>query len=106
MSTAANSGKIALFGTFGTGNLGNECTLQAMLFNIRRRVPNAQVSCICRNPEETAATYGIRALAIRAMSLRRTSNRAWRSLREIFLGIPVDLYKWFSEIKELNARHI
>ena len=47
MGTAANRKKIALFGTFGTGNLGNECTLQAMLLNIRRRVPNAEVSCIC-----------------------------------------------------------
>ncbi len=106
MSTAANSGKIALFGTFGTGNLGNECTLQAMLFNIRRRIPNAQVSCICRNPEETAATHGIRALAIRAMSLRGTNNRAWRSLRKIFLGIPVELYRWFSAIKGLKGSHM
>jgi len=101
MSGAANGRKIALFGTFGTGNLGNECTLQAMLFNIRRRVQNAQVSCICSNPEETASTHGIRALAIREVPLRETNNRAWRLLRKISLGIPVDLYRWFSVIKRL-----
>jgi polysaccharide pyruvyl transferase WcaK-like protein len=101
MSHAADQRKIALFGTFGTGNLGNECTLQAMLFNIRRRLPNAQVSCVCSNPEETASTYGIRALAIREMPLRGTNNRAWRLLRKVFLGIPVDLYRWFSVIKGL-----
>jgi polysaccharide pyruvyl transferase WcaK-like protein len=101
MSTVAKRRKIALFGTFGTGNLGNECTLQAMLFNIRRRVPNAQVSCICAGPEETALTYGIRALAIREMPLRTTNNRAWRLLRKISVGIPVDLYRWFIVIKGL-----
>jgi polysaccharide pyruvyl transferase WcaK-like protein len=101
MSTVANRRKIALFGTFGTGNLGNECTLQAMLLNIRRRVPNAQVSCICAGPEETALTYGIRALAIREMPLRGTNNRAWRLLRKISVGIPVELYRWFKVIKGL-----
>jgi polysaccharide pyruvyl transferase WcaK-like protein len=101
MSTASNRRKIALFGTFGTGNLGNECTLKAMLLNIRRRVPNAEVTCVCSGPEETASTYGIRALAIREMPLRGTNNRAWRLLRKISLGIPVDLCRWFSVIKGL-----
>jgi polysaccharide pyruvyl transferase WcaK-like protein len=103
---AANRRKIALFGTFGTGNLGNECTLQAMLLNIRRRVPNAQVSCICSGPEETASTYGIRALAIREMPLRGTNNRGWRLLRKICVGIPVDLYRWFTVIKRLMGSHM
>jgi polysaccharide pyruvyl transferase WcaK-like protein len=106
MSTPANPRKIALFGTFGTGNLGNECTLQAMLFNIRRRVPNAQVSCICRNPNETALTYGIRALAIREMPLRETDNRAWRLVRKISVGVLVDLYRWLSVIKGLMGNHM
>ena len=101
MSTSAKPKKIALFGNFGTGNLGNECTLQAMLLNIRRRVPNAEVTCICMGAEETASTYGIRALAIREMPLPGTNNRAWRWLRKISIGIPVDLYRWFSVIKGL-----
>jgi len=106
MSTAANRIKIALFGTFGTGNLGNECTLQAMLLNIRRRVPNAEVTCFCAGPEATASTYGIRALAIREMPLRATNNRAWRLLRKIFVGIPVELFRWFSVIKGLMGTHM
>jgi polysaccharide pyruvyl transferase WcaK-like protein len=106
MTTAAKRRKIALFGTFGTGNLGNECTLQAMLLNIRRHVPNAQVSCVCAGPEETASTYGIRALAIREMPLRGTNNRAWRLLRKISFGIPVELYRWLNVIKELMGTHM
>ncbi len=106
MSTAANRSRIALFGTFGTGNLGNECTLQAMLLNIRRHVPDAQVTCICASPEETASTYDIRALAIREMPLRGTNNRAWRLLRKMSVGIPLELYRWFSVIKGLKGTHM
>jgi len=106
MSTVANRRKIALFGTFGTGNLGNECTLQAMLLNIRRRVPNAEVTCFCAGPEATASTYGIRALAIREMPLRATNNRAWRLLRKICVGIPVELFRWFSVIQRLMGTHM
>jgi polysaccharide pyruvyl transferase WcaK-like protein len=106
MSTPANQRKIALFGTFGTGNLGNECTLQAMLFNLRRHVPNAQVSCICPGAEETESTYGIRALAVREMPLRPTNNRVWRLLRKISVGVPVELYRWVSVVKGLMGTHM
>ena len=39
--------KIALFGIFGVQNLGNECVLQAMIHNIRERVPEAELYGIC-----------------------------------------------------------
>jgi|SRR5208337_4121443 len=58
--------RIALFGNFGTGNLGNEATLQAMLYNLRRYLPNAELSCICMRPENTASEHNISAVPIRA----------------------------------------
>jgi polysaccharide pyruvyl transferase WcaK-like protein len=58
--------RIALFGNFGTGNLGNEATLQAMVYNLRRRLPNVEITCICPGPENTASEYNISAVPIRA----------------------------------------
>jgi polysaccharide pyruvyl transferase WcaK-like protein len=58
--------KIALFGCFGMGNLGNEATLQAMVYNLRRRLPNVEISCICPAPENMAPEYNISAVPIRA----------------------------------------
>jgi polysaccharide pyruvyl transferase WcaK-like protein len=58
--------KVALFGNFGTGNLGNEATLQAMIFNLRGHLPSAEICCICPNPESTASQYSINAFPIRA----------------------------------------
>jgi len=57
--------RIALFGNFGAGNLGNEATLQAMIYNLRRYMPNAEISCICSGPETTASEYKISATPIR-----------------------------------------
>ena len=66
MRTDPTRRRIALFGSFGTGNLGNEATLQAMMCNLRRHLPNADISCICPEPENTASEYNISAVPIRA----------------------------------------
>jgi polysaccharide pyruvyl transferase WcaK-like protein len=66
MRPDGNGQRIVLFGNFGTGNLGNEATLQAMVYNVRKRLPNAEISCICPEPENTSATHNILGIPIRA----------------------------------------
>jgi polysaccharide pyruvyl transferase WcaK-like protein len=56
--------RIAFWGNFGTLNLGNECTLAAALYNLRKRLPHAQLISVCSAPEDTAARHGIRAIPI------------------------------------------
>jgi polysaccharide pyruvyl transferase WcaK-like protein len=58
--------RIALFGRFGTGNLGNEATLQAMVSNLRKYLPNAEINCICSGPEKTRSEYKISTAPISA----------------------------------------
>jgi len=57
--------KITLFGNFGSGNLGNDATLQAMVSNLRRYVPKAEIACVCTGPEHTVLTYNILAFPTR-----------------------------------------
>jgi polysaccharide pyruvyl transferase WcaK-like protein len=54
--------KIAFFGHFNSTNLGNEATLQAILYNLRRFQPDAEVTCVSTGPEATAATHRIKAI--------------------------------------------
>jgi polysaccharide pyruvyl transferase WcaK-like protein len=95
--------KIALFGAFGIGNLGNECTLQAMIFNIRKHLPDAEISCICYGPEEIASRYGVSGVPIREtpFKLQPLKNGASRLLRRIFVGIPTELYRCYKTVKTL-----
>jgi polysaccharide pyruvyl transferase WcaK-like protein len=97
---------VALFGMFGVGNLGNECTLQALLSNLRRFLPNAQVSCICGDPDATASSCSVPAYAIRGMSLPPLDNRVLRLLRRLFLGTFIELGRWVNAIRKLAGTHM
>src|SRR6266702_2100177 len=105
MSTDPKPRNIALFGAFGVGNLGNECTLEAMIYNLRKHLPDAKISCICSGPEEVASRYGIAAFPIREAPFRARSTKkslAIRFLRMIFLGIPAELYRWYKTARLLK----
>lgn len=101
MTTDPTRKTIALFGMFGVGNLGNECTLQAILAGLRRFLPNAHVRCICGDPNETALSCNVPAFAIRAILLWPLHNRILRLMRRLFLGPFIELGRWVTVIKKL-----
>lgn len=55
---------IALFGNFGSDNLGNEASLKAMLDFLRRERPEAQLTCICYGVEKARAEHGVATVPI------------------------------------------
>ena len=75
--------RIALWGNFGTLNLGNECTLAAMLHNLRRRLPKAELLCICSEPRDTELRHQIRAVPMRAEAAHQTTKPMLRPLRQL-----------------------
>ncbi len=106
MGSNSKRQKIALFGAFGVGNLGNECTLQAMVHNLRKHLPDAEIGCICSDPEEVESLYSIPAFPIRETlfkvpQVKRSAAR--RLLKKIFLGIPAELYRWYKTAKFLTG---
>ncbi|PSC03991.1 dTDP-4-dehydrorhamnose 3,5-epimerase [Alsobacter soli] len=56
--------RIALFGFFGIGNLGNEGSLEAVHAVLRTAAPTAEIVCICADPDVVRATHGIAAQPI------------------------------------------
>ncbi len=54
--------RIAVLGMYGQLNMGNECTLQALLVNMRRMCPEAEAFCICTGPRDVVARHGVAAL--------------------------------------------
>lgn len=55
---------VTFLGFFGRQNLGNECTLQAIISNTRRYVPGARCRCVCVVPEDTTTRHSIPAFPI------------------------------------------
>ena len=56
---------VALLEHFGTGNLGDDSTVEAVLQQIRRRWPEASIVGLSLNPEDTEKRHGIRSYPIR-----------------------------------------
>jgi polysaccharide pyruvyl transferase WcaK-like protein len=61
-----NETRIAFFGNFGTRNLGNECTLQAIIHNVAARLPQASMFVVCSDPGETERTHRLPSVPMRA----------------------------------------
>ncbi len=97
--------RVVFFGLFGQRNWGNECTLQATIKNVRQRLPDAELSCICSGPEDASARYGIPAFPIREAprNQRPRGGRAARLLRKIFVRIPAELLQWIRAFRILKG---
>jgi len=61
---AAPALHIVLYGHFGVGNLGNDTTLEAAIYNLRRYQPTVTITCVCRGPRVIAKRFGVATLPV------------------------------------------
>ncbi|MCE7985808.1 MAG: hypothetical protein DYG89_31915 [Caldilinea sp. CFX5] len=54
--------KIILYGNFGSGNTGNDASLEAALYHIKKYQPNANIICVCTGSGEVSKRFGIQTL--------------------------------------------
>ena len=52
--------RVGLYGYLGSGNLGNDASLEAVLTWLRSTYPDLELRCITIAPDEVQARYGIR----------------------------------------------
>ena len=100
--------KVCFYGVFGVQNLGNECTLQAILHNLRERLPNADVHAVCYRPEDTILRHNIPAVAICSESRTggpgtQRSGRLRRLMRILFQRIPGEIAHWWRAVQGLRG---
>jgi polysaccharide pyruvyl transferase WcaK-like protein len=96
--------KIAFFGHFDSSNFGNESTLQAILYHLRRFHPDAEILCISTGPEATMATHQIDAIPIAETFMESWTPRhpLLKVLRKICIGLPSEAYRWISGLFRLR----
>lgn len=56
--------RIALYGLFGIGNIGNEASLDSVIEFLRARAPQAQLTVVCTEPAAVTARTGLPAVAM------------------------------------------
>ncbi|MFH8220645.1 polysaccharide pyruvyl transferase family protein [Streptomyces sp. NPDC018057] len=76
-SAARRPPRIGVFGLLGSGNLGNDGSLQAVLGHLAARYPDAAVDALCGGPEAVTARFGIPATRLHwYRGEYRTASRA------------------------------
>jgi len=97
--------RIYFFGHFGSPNFGNEITLKTVLYHVRRRLPEAEVACICTGPEALAITQKIETVAISRTLVKpgKLRTRLARWLRKAFIGVPSEPWRWLDAFKTLKG---
>lgn len=58
--------EVALLNHIGSGNLGDDATLQAVMSNIKRRWPDAKITALTMNPEDTRKRHRVCSYPIRS----------------------------------------
>ena len=102
--------KIGFYGNFGAGNLGNECTLQAVIEQTLRRWPDAQLLCFCTNPRDVQTRHNIAAFPSEAVDKtaagrygsRGPRGRLARIFRIAFHRIPLELFHWVKTLRAVS----
>src|SRR2546426_6035113 len=102
--------KVSFYGNFGSGNLGNEATLQAVIEQILRRWPQAQLLCFCTNPQDVRTRHHIAAFpseavdktATKRLSARGRGNRLAQLFRIAFWRIPLELLHWARSLRAVS----
>jgi polysaccharide pyruvyl transferase WcaK-like protein len=101
-SNQARSERIVLFGLFGSGNSGNDGSMEAMLRFLRQARPEADLACICADPELIASRYSVPTVPIdwsfsKLRHLSRTPKR--------LVAIPaklIDLVQTFRRLRRVR----
>ena len=81
----APSKRIGLLGLFGIGNLGNDGSMEAMLLFLRRTCSQAELICICPQPEKIGNIYQASTLPFGSSS---APSRWFAAVDRLFMGVP------------------
>ncbi|MEU6120436.1 polysaccharide pyruvyl transferase family protein [Streptomyces sp. NPDC047123] len=85
--------RVGVFGLLGSGNLGNDGSLEAVLGYLRAEHPEAAVDALCGGPEIVGARYGIPATRLHwYRGEYRTASRAG-AVAGKGLGKVVDIFR-------------
>lgn len=96
--------RVAFFGIFGIQNLGNECTLQAILHNARKRLPAGEIYGISFKPDDTLRRHKLTAIAVSQQNFAGVVRRGGLAkLLRLCRRVPGELMDWVKAIKALRG---
>jgi polysaccharide pyruvyl transferase WcaK-like protein len=87
--------RIAFYGFLGSGNIGNDASLETVMAWLNANHPQVEVSCISNAPAEVRARYGIPSVAMTRHSSDHHGRRAIEAPARI-LGRLIDIWRSYA----------
>jgi polysaccharide pyruvyl transferase WcaK-like protein len=94
--------RVALYGYLGSGNLGNDASLETTLAWLRYDHPDVEVECITIAPDEIAARYGVPSIRLAWRTPHQSSSRVKETLRKL-LGRAIDVPRSYALAGSVDA---
>ena len=94
--------QIGFFGLFGSGNFGNDGSLEVMLDLVNKARPTAELLCICKMPTEVGRKFGVHSEWINW----RPKSHLLQKLDRLLMYVPSEIarvLKTVSCVRKLDA---
>ncbi|HEX6357339.1 polysaccharide pyruvyl transferase family protein [Actinophytocola sp.] len=95
--------RIGLFGLLGTGNLGNDGSLTAVLAHLRAEHPHAGIEVFCSGPDEVRARHGVSAIRMNWYRDEYTTASRLGSVVRKGLGKVIDFFRTANWVRKQDV---
>jgi polysaccharide pyruvyl transferase WcaK-like protein len=85
--------RVGLFGLLGSGNLGNDGSLEAILMYLRVQHPDAVLDFLCAGPDEVRTRYGAHATSLHWYNSDRQSASSLVAIPLKSIGKVIDAFR-------------
>jgi polysaccharide pyruvyl transferase WcaK-like protein len=94
--------RVGLFGILGSGNLGNDGSLDAVVTFLRDKHPDARLDFMCMGPDRVRAVYGAPATWLQWYESRGTATGARAVVRKI-VGRLIDPFRTYAWVRRQDV---
>ncbi|MGW6277585.1 polysaccharide pyruvyl transferase family protein [Kribbella sp. NPDC055071] len=91
--------RIGFFGLLGSGNLGNDGSLEAVLAYLRKAYPDAEIDLCCDGPEGITERYGLPAIRLHWNREEYSTASSLRAIALKGVGKLVDAFRTMSWVR-------
>jgi len=95
--------RVGLFGLLGTGNLGNDGSLAAVLAHLRAEHPDARLEVFCSGPAEVTGRYGVPAVRLNWYRAEYATASGLGSVVRKGLGKLVDVVRTAAWVRKQDV---
>lgn len=102
-SHAAHRPRVGFFGILGSGNLGNDGSLDAVVTFLRDQHPDVQLGFMCMGPDQVAARYGAPATHLQWYEPHAGSATGARAILLKIVGKLLDPFRTLAWVRQYDV---